>query len=50
MTQPLPVIQPDALREPPSRKPAWLKVRAPGGPDYIRLKALMRERNLHTVC
>jgi lipoyl synthase len=50
MTQTLPVIQPDALREPQARKPAWLKVRAPGGPNYMRLKALMRERNLHTVC
>jgi lipoic acid synthetase len=27
-----------------------LKVRAPGGPNYIRLKSLMREWNLHTVC
>src|SRR5574341_665137 len=50
MTQTLPVIQPDALRELQARKPALLKVRAPGGPSYIRLKALMRERNLHTVC
>jgi lipoic acid synthetase len=50
MTPTLPVIQPDALRELQGRKPAWLKVRAPGGPNYIRLKALMRERNLHTVC
>jgi lipoic acid synthetase len=32
------------------RKPAWLKVRAPGGPRYIRLKGLLREWNLHTVC
>jgi lipoic acid synthetase len=32
------------------RKPAWLKVRAPGGPNYLRLRRLMRERNLHTVC
>ena len=32
------------------RKPAWLKVRAPGGPNYMRLRRLMRERNLHTVC
>src|SRR6185295_13879657 len=31
-------------------KPAWLKVRAPGSPSYLRLKALMRELNLHTVC
>jgi lipoyl synthase len=50
MTLTLPVIQPDALREPQARKPAWLKVRAPGGPNYMRLKALMRARNLHTVC
>ena len=34
----------------PERKPGWLKVRAPGGPNYIRLKGLMRELNLHTVC
>ncbi len=34
----------------PERKPAWLKVRAPGGPNYIRLKHLMRELNLHSVC
>lgn len=34
----------------PERKPSWLKVRAPGGPNYIRLKHLMRELNLHTVC
>src|SRR5262245_44798396 len=50
MTLTLPVIQPDVLREPQARKPAWLKVRAPGGPNYMRLKALMRERKLHTVC
>jgi lipoic acid synthetase len=50
MTQTLPVIQPDALRDLQARKPAWLKVRAPGGPNYMRLKALMRARNLHTVC
>ena len=31
-------------------KPEWLKVRAPGSPSYSRLKALMRELNLHTVC
>ena len=32
------------------RKPGWLKVKAPGGPNYVRLKALMRGLNLHTVC
>ncbi len=33
-----------------SPKPPWLKVRAPGGPQYIRLKGLMRQWNLHSVC
>jgi lipoic acid synthetase len=34
----------------PARKPSWIKVKAPGGENYIRLKALMRELGLHTVC
>src|SRR3982074_1948435 len=34
----------------PERKPSWLKVRAPGGPNYIRLKQLMRDLDLHSVC
>src|SRR3954464_1626921 len=34
----------------PERKPSWLKVKAPGGPQYLRLKQLMRELDLHTVC
>ena len=33
-----------------ARKPMWLKVKAPGGGNYVHLKALMRELNLHTVC
>src|SRR6266508_2252414 len=45
---------PLSLLEPPrpasAKKPAWLKVRAPGGPNYIRLKGLMSEWNLHSVC
>jgi lipoic acid synthetase len=31
-------------------KPEWLRVRAPGSPRYLRLKGLMRELDLHTVC
>ena len=31
-------------------KPEWLKVRAPGSPSYLRLKGLMRDLHLHTVC
>jgi len=47
---PLPLLDHPASPEHGGRKPAWLKVRAPGGPNYIRLKSLMREWNLHTVC
>ena len=31
-------------------KPEWLKVRAPGSQSYHRLKGLMRDLGLHTVC
>jgi lipoic acid synthetase len=31
-------------------KPDWLKVRAPGSPSYLRLKGIMRDLQLHTVC
>src|SRR5690349_3326461 len=41
---PLPLLE--STRPATAPKPAWLKVRAPGGPNYIRLKGLMRERNL----
>jgi lipoic acid synthetase len=34
----------------PGRKPAWLRVQAPGGPNYVALKQMMRELGLHTVC
>ncbi len=33
-----------------ARKPRWLKVPAPGGPNYRRLKATIGSDNLHTVC
>jgi lipoic acid synthetase len=32
------------------RKPPWLKVPAPGGPTYRRLKKEMADQNLNTVC
>lgn len=32
------------------RKPAWLKARVPGGEGYNRLKGIMTEHRLHTVC
>ncbi len=30
--------------------PPWFKVRFPGGENYIRLKTLMGEHGLHTIC
>src|SRR5262245_65493119 len=35
---------------PSARKPPWLKVRAPGGEAYARLKEQLRGLDLHTVC
>jgi lipoic acid synthetase len=51
MSQPLVQIMGRHRRDPlPDRKPQWLKVKAPGGQNYLRLKQLMRELRLHTVC
>jgi lipoyl synthase len=41
---PLHFIKP---REP---KPEWLKVRAPGSENYLRLRGIMRDLKLNTVC
>ena len=35
---------------PTGAKPRWLKVRAPGTPGYRRIKRLIREQSLNTVC
>ena len=43
--------QPDtASALPNGRRPEWLKVRAPGGEEFARLKTMMRSKALHTVC
>ena len=34
----------------PGQKPDWLKVPLPAGPTVATLEAVLRERNLHTVC
>jgi lipoic acid synthetase len=34
----------------PQRKPDWLRVRLPSGPEYKRVRQLMRGHRLHTVC
>ena len=52
MVAPLRIIRPRDISPGPARepKPAWLKVRAPGSPNYLRLKGLMKELRLNTVC
>lgn len=40
----------DERRAAAARRPEWLKVRAPGGEDYARLKGMIRSKALHTVC
>jgi lipoyl synthase len=53
------VAAPAALRHPEKagrpdspipRKPDWLRVRAPGSPEYQATRRLMRELRLNTVC
>jgi lipoic acid synthetase len=44
----LPVLPPPEQLQ--GRRPEWLKVRAPGGEDYARVKSMMRSKALHTVC
>jgi len=50
MAAPLVQIQPSVAPAEPARKPSWLKVKAPGGPNYLALKHMMRDLKLHTVC
>jgi lipoyl synthase len=46
----MPRVIPLTQAQPRVPKPDWLKVKAPGSPSYLRLKSIMRELNLHTVC
>jgi lipoic acid synthetase len=46
----MPRVIPLAEARPRPPKPDWLKVRAPGSPNYLRLKGLMHDLQLHTVC
>ena len=32
------------------RKPAWIRARSPNSPEVARLKTVLREHKLHTVC
>ena len=43
-------INPEDNANTPRRRPDWIKVRAPSGETYAQLQALMRSKELHTVC
>jgi len=34
----------------PKRKPKWIRAKSPAHPEVQRLKTILREQNLHTVC
>jgi lipoic acid synthetase len=34
----------------PPRKPAWIRARSAAGPEVQRLKGILRDNSLHTVC
>ena len=36
--------------QPVLRKPDWIRAKAPSGPGVTRIKRIMRERKLHSVC
>ena len=43
----LPTISSDETRK---RKPNWLRVKLPVGPDYARVRRLVDDYKLHTIC
>jgi lipoyl synthase len=43
----LPIISQEEIRR---RKPDWLRVKLPVGPDYARVRKLVDEYKLHTIC
>jgi lipoic acid synthetase len=43
-------VSPVQFVRPHDPKPQWLKVRAPGSENYLRLRAIMRGLKLNTVC
>ena len=34
----------------PRRHPDWIRAKFPGSPNYLHLKHILRQHNLHTVC
>ncbi|HPH83737.1 MAG TPA: lipoyl synthase, partial [Flavobacteriales bacterium] len=32
------------------KKPEWLRVKLPTGPEYAQVRSLVEEHKLHTIC
>lgn len=45
-----PISPSRAAQIPVGKKPDWIRVRPPAGENYLRIKDMLRERKLHTVC
>ena len=37
-------------KDSPLRKPSWIRAKAPNNPEALRLREILREHELHTVC
>ena len=40
----------DVSTQAPKRKPSWLRVKLPTGENYKKVRKLVSENNLHTIC
>ncbi len=50
MRTPLNILGTDPTEGVIGRKPSWLKMKMPGGQEYLKLLAMVNDRKLHTVC
>ena len=46
----LPIVQQNSEQPARTRKPDWLRVKLPIGPDYKRVRKLVDDYKLHTIC
>ena len=50
MSSTIPDLEIRDLSARPLRRPEWIKVRAPSGQGYEKVREIMRSKRLHTVC
>ncbi len=43
-------VKVEQASERPTRKPSWIRAKAQGDPRVQQIKAILREKNLHSVC